>query len=131
MATFKDTVGVRDTLDVQLTRVRTEPDHPCPDCGAETKPYGEAPRETSTDRICWSCKHVQPAMAEVPRIAAGDQRPRFPCSNIVTRTDPSTGKTAQVVCGCETKVHKAGRTGESTKRICVRPTCKKIIETAS
>jgi predicted RNA-binding Zn-ribbon protein involved in translation (DUF1610 family) len=125
MAVFKDKVHMRDTLGVQLTRERTEPVHPCPDCGAETRPHGEAPRETGTERICSSCKHVQPTMAEVPRIGPGDQRPRFPCSNVIKRD----GK--EQVCGRETKVHKAGRTGATTKRICVRPTCQKIIETAS
>lgn len=115
MGVFKDKVDMKDAITASLTRERTEPVQPCPDCGAETRPHGEAPREKSTDRICSACKTVQAAMPEVPRIGPGDQRPRFPC-----------GK-----CGRETKVHKAGKTGATTKRICVRPTCKKIIETAS
>lgn len=117
MGTFVDKVHMKDAISASLTRTRTEPVQPCPDCGAETRPHGEAPRETSTDRICSVCRTVQAAMPEVPRVGPGDDRPRFPC-----------GKCGP---GRETKVHKAGKTGPNTKRICVRPTCKKIIETAS
>lgn len=116
MGSFRDNAHVQDVLSAGLTHVRTEPIYPCPDCGAETRVHGEAPRETSTERICSSatCKMIQPAMTEVQRVTPNDQRPRFPCAG----------------CGRETKVHKSGRTGETTKRICVRPSCQRIIETA-
>lgn len=110
MANVKDKVHLGEVVHVELTRVRTEPEHPCPDCGAETVSHENAPMEESTDRICSKCREIQSAMDEVPRVHTSDSRPRFPCAK----------------CGSETTRLRSGKKGPIMKRICVRPSCRKV-----
>lgn len=114
---FVDRTHMRDRITASLETEPTDPVAPCPDCGAETKPYGEAPREEAVEHICSNrlCREVQPRPDFVERYSVQDERPRYPCRK----------------CARETKPTKRGRTGVTTKRICVRPDCRKIIETAS
>lgn len=125
---FVDKTGVRDAITASLETEPTDPIYPCPDCGSETRPHGEAPRDDSTDRICSAsdCRTKQPAPPEVPRSSPSDERPRFPCQAMIDRD----GK-GEAPCGRETKLIARGKTGVTTKRICSRPDCRRIVETAS
>lgn len=112
-------MGITDkpqVVDSVLATIETEPTDPilpCPKCGYETKPYGEAEREDSGQRICSSavCRKVQPKIKETLKQING-RIVRFPC-----RT-----------CGCETKIYKDGRIDVVKSRICSNKFCKNIIE---
>jgi hypothetical protein len=94
-----------DGIAASLEAVPVAPAFPCPKCGAESRPHGEAPRYDENERICSAatCRKVQSAPEEV---TTGG--PRFPCAE----------------CGRETKQYKAGRSGEAVERACSK--CRNI-----
>lgn len=97
-----------DGISASLEAVPVAPVFPCPKCGAESRPHGEAPRHDESERICsaTTCRKVQPAPEE--EVATGG--PRFPCAQ----------------CGRETKQHKSGRSGQPTERVCSSSNCRNI-----
>lgn len=107
-----DHTQIVDSIQVSLEKVPTDPIFPCPKCDSETKQHGEAPRETSGERICSSaiCRKVQPEIEQTLKEING-RIVRFPCR----------------VCGCETKIHKDGRIDVVKARICSNKSCKYIV----
>lgn len=109
-----DRQHMTDGVSASLEWEPTPPKFPCPDCGAETREHGEAPRQDESVRICSAaaCRHVQRACEEIERNGPSDERPRFPCSE----------------CGRETKVYKAGRIeGAPRERVCSNAMCRQVI----
>lgn len=106
----RDEAHVIDVLSASITRERTEPIWPCSDCGAETRLHKDTPcKPRIEERICSVCRLIQSAMPEVECVDRG--RPRFPC----------------VACSRETKPYGLQEVSTTAKRICVRPSCKKIM----
>lgn len=111
-------MGITDkpqVVDSVLATIETEPTDPifpCPECGSETKSYGEAERESSGQRICSSavCRKVQPKTKEMLK-QINNRIVKFSCRD----------------CGCETKVYKDGKIDVVKQRICSNKSCRYIV----
>lgn len=111
-----DRAQVSDAISVSLEAVPVAPVYPCPNCGAESREHGEAPRHDESQRICSSapCRKIQPAPEEnAGKLNADGVFIRFPCAE----------------CGKETKLYQSGRAGVTAQRVCSNATCRNIFET--
>lgn len=103
----KDKAHMSDAISAGLATEIVPPSFPCPKCGAESRPHGEAPRHDESQRICSAamCRKVQAAPKEDPTGAV-----RFPCAE----------------CGRETKLYQSGRSGDALDRVCSTANCRNI-----
>lgn len=107
-----DRTHMMDGVSASLEADPVPPKFPCPECGSESREYGEAERHDESQRICSSavCREVQPAPKEVEVGVADEYGARFPCAK----------------CGKETKVYQSGKIDTPRQRVCSNATCKNV-----
>lgn len=110
----KDRAHMTDAVSASLEVEAVPAQFPCPKCGAESRPHGQAPQHDESQRICSSalCRKVQPSPAEnvTGKLTADGVFIRFPCA----------------ACGKETKLYRSGRAGAATERVCSNASCRNI-----